>query len=187
MKKSIRIFNNLLTILLFVALLFVLISVFFSNMNNDETNIFGYQFKSVLSGSMEPNIKTGSIIAIKSDVNKEELNRDDIITFLTEDNTVVTHRIVETDKTKNQFITKGDSNSANDISPVSYENVIGEYHGFTIPLMGYLLHFISSDMGKIILLITPGIILIIHSFIIFLIIVRHLSHSQSKTNNEGNT
>lgn len=30
-----------------------------------EPQVFGYQLKTVLSGSMEPEIKTGSIIAVK--------------------------------------------------------------------------------------------------------------------------
>ena len=41
----------------------------------------GYQFKSVLSGSMEPTFLTGSIIAIEPNKDGSKYQKGDVITF----------------------------------------------------------------------------------------------------------
>jgi|SRR5699024_610728 len=167
MKKLSNIFNTTLTILIYIILLFIIILIFSSKLTSGDTNLFGYQLKSVLSGSMEPNIKTGSIIAINSDIDKKKLTEGDVITFSGDNNSVVTHRIAEIPKDDKQYITKGDANNANDLNPVPPENVIGKYTGFTIPFVGYLLGFTSSDFGIILFLIIPGIILTSYSVVVF--------------------
>ena len=183
-KKSIRIFNNILTTLLFIALLFTMILVVSSNLTGEDTSLLGYQLKSVLSGSMEPDIKTGSIIAIKSGIDMTDLEEGDVITFFTEEESFVTHRIVEIPKEGGQYITKGDANNRNDLNPVLAENIIGEYKGFTIPFAGYLIGFSSSKTGIFILLIVPGILLTIHSFIIIWRVMHYVSRSESKVKSE---
>ena len=62
----------------------------------------------VLSGSMEPAYKTGSIIYVKDA--SEELQKGDVITYQLNDNTVATHRIVEVIEESGEiaYRTKGD-------------------------------------------------------------------------------
>ena len=45
----------------------------------------GYQFKSVLSGSMEPTFLTGSIIAIEPTKDGSKYQKGDVITFKEKD------------------------------------------------------------------------------------------------------
>src|SRR5699024_796912 len=168
--KLIKMFNNILTVLLLIVLILTIV-VLASNLTGKNTNLFGYQFKLVLSGSMEPSIQTGSIIAIKLKSDETNFKKDDVITFLTENNSIVTHRIVKTDG--KEYITKGDANNINDLKSVSTENIIGKYNGFTIPLVGYIFHFISSKQGVFTLFIIPGVILIINSFIIYWKVIKH--------------
>src|SRR5690625_2348524 len=106
--------NHSITFLLFTVFTLVIIAVISVKMNG---NILGYQFKTVLSGSMEPTIKTGSVISIKLLEDSTTLNEGDIVTFIKEDETLVTHRIAEVKNNGEFYITKGDNNRILDNEP----------------------------------------------------------------------
>lgn len=134
-----------------------------------EPQVFGYQFKTVLSGSMEPDIKTGSIIAVKPGGDMTRFKENDVITFKEEDEKLITHRIIEvTESSENTlYRTKGDNNNAPDLNPVLSDNVVAHYTGFTVPYVGYFISFAQSQNGAFLLLI-PGILLLCYSgFIIW--------------------
>ena len=129
--------------------------------------LFGMQVFTVLSGSMEPTYHTGSLIYVK-DVDPYELESGDVITFMLDEDTVATHRIVgvvpdETDPTVVRFRTKGDANDAEDGSLVHYKNVIGSPI-FTIPKLGYVANYIQNPPGTYIA-ISVGAILLLLVFI----------------------
>ena len=112
--------------------------------------LFGLQVFTVLSGSMEPTYHVGSLIYVK-DVDPFELESGDVITFMLDENTVATHRIVEVvpdeeDDSVVRFRTKGDANENADGSLVHYKNVIGS-PVFTIPQLGYVASFIQNPPG----------------------------------------
>ena len=112
--------------------------------------LFGLQVFTVLSGSMEPAYHVGSLIYVK-DVDPFELESGDVITFMLDENTVATHRIVEVvpdeeDDSVVRFRTKGDANENADGSLVHYKNVIGS-PVFTIPQLGYVASFIQNPPG----------------------------------------
>ena len=112
--------------------------------------LFGLQVFTVLSGSMEPVYHVGSLIYVK-DVDPFELESGDVITFMLDENTVATHRIVEVvpdeeDDSVVRFRTKGDANENADGSLVHYKNVIGS-PVFTIPQLGYVASFIQNPPG----------------------------------------
>ncbi|WP_200415912.1 signal peptidase I SipW [Virgibacillus salexigens] len=157
--------NHIITAILFIMLITVAGIVTVTKITGGEPELFGYQLKTVLSGSMEPGIQTGSIIAIKMVEDGSNFQDKDIITFMEEDNKLVTHRITEVTETKNGVVyrTKGDNNNAVDTSPVLAENVVGIYHGFTIPYLGYFIDFAQSPNGSILLLILPGVLLLVYS------------------------
>lgn len=76
----------------------------------------GIQVYTVLSGSMEPTYHTGSVIYVKK-VDYTALRVGDPITFMVDEHTVATHRIVniipdDEDPTVLRFVTKGDANAA---------------------------------------------------------------------------
>ncbi|SET09001.1 signal peptidase, endoplasmic reticulum-type [Oceanobacillus limi] len=160
-SKVFKFFNHLTTALLFLFLIGMLFIVISSKASGGEPEVFGYQFKTVLSGSMEPDIKTGSIIAVEPGGDMERFKENDVITFMQEDERLVTHRITEVIHSGEEVLyrTKGDNNDAEDINPVLSENVVAEYTGFTIPYVGYLVNFAQSQNGAFMLLI-PGFILI---------------------------
>ena len=118
----------------------------------------------VLSGSMEPTYHVGSLIYVK-DVDPYELESGDVITFMLDEDTVATHRIVEVvpdenDSTVVRFKTKGDANAAEDGSLVHYKNVIGS-PVFTIPQLGYVANYIQNPPGTYIAISAGAILLLL--------------------------
>lgn len=129
--------------------------------------LLGFQVYTVLSGSMEPTYHVGSLIYVKS-VDYTQLEAGDVITFMMNETTVATHRIVEVvpdeeDETVLRFRTQGDANDTVDGSLVHYKNVIGT-PVFTIPLLGYVANFIQNPPGTY-LAISGGAILLLLVFL----------------------
>ena len=129
--------------------------------------ILGYQVFTVLSGSMEPVYHTGSLIYVK-DVDYRDLGEGDVITFMLNEDTVATHRIVgvvpdEEDPSVVRYRTKGDANDAEDGALVHYKNVIGS-PVFTIPYLGYVANYIQNPPGTYIA-ISGGAVLMLLVFL----------------------
>ena len=129
--------------------------------------LVGFQVFTVLSGSMEPTYHTGSLIYVKSvDYTEIEVGQD--ITFMLDEDTVATHRVVgvvpdENDPTVIRYRTKGVANDVEDGSLVHYKNIIGT-PVFTIPYMGYVVNYIQNPPGTYIA-ITAGAILLLLVFL----------------------
>lgn len=109
--------------------------------------VMGYEEMAVLTGSMEPNYPVGSLIFVK-EVDPENLKVGDVITYRLDEDTVVTHRIVEINQEEQTVTTKGDANSDNDGSPVFYSNIVGKAH-FNIPYLGFIAMNIKTPKGII--------------------------------------
>jgi len=120
-----------------------------------------YQIMVVKSGSMEPAIRTGSIILVTPVKN---YNIGDIITFKNVDDAEdsITHRIkdVEVIEGKMVYITKGDANESIDIRKVYETEIIGQTI-FRVPYMGYIIEFSRKPIGLLIIILVPGLIIMI--------------------------
>jgi len=119
-----------------------------------------YKLLIVESGSMEPAIHTGSVVVVKPVKNYKA---GDVITF--EDSgkdRTTTHRIldVEVITGKTQYITKGDANNAEDSSRVPESKVVGKVLT-SIPYAGYILAFVKTPLGFVLLVIFPCAIIIL--------------------------
>lgn len=126
--------------------------------------VAGLQVFTVLSGSMEPAYHTGSLIYVK-EVDYQEIEPGQVITFMLNENTVATHRVVavvpdEQDATVLRYQTKGDANDNVDGSLVHYKNVIGSPIA-SIPYLGYLANYIQHPPGKYIAISAAAILLIL--------------------------
>ncbi len=159
--------SNIISTLLIMTLIVMTFLVISSRASGGEPEIFGYQLKTVLSGSMEPTFHTGSIILVKKLDEAGELAESDIITYLQENEQLVTHRIIEVVQQGESVLyrTKGDSNENPDTNLVLSENVVALYTGVSIPLVGYVLSYAGSPLGVAILLIAPGLLLIGYSIV----------------------
>ena len=129
--------------------------------------LVGLQPFVVLSGSMEPTYHVGSLIYVKS-VDYKQLQVGDPITYLLNENTVVTHRITEVlvdeeDPNTLRYFTKGDANDIADGTSVHYRNIIGK-PVFSIPYLGYVSNYIQNPPGMYVA-IAAGAILIMLVFL----------------------
>lgn len=115
-----------------------------------------YSLKMVLSGSMSPAIKTGSIVAVKPALS---YNVGDVITFKKGqgEKNILTHRIIG--QTEQGFITQGDANNVVDASPVKEEDIFGKVL-FSVPYVGYAVDFAKKPLGFSLIIIVPAIIII---------------------------
>ena len=120
--------------------------------------LFGIVPRIVLSGSMEPEIKTGSLCFIDERAAYEEIRKGDIIAFESSLGTVVTHRVVRV--TDRGLETKGDANEVSDGVTTGKDNLRGRYL-FCIPCLGYCVDKLQSAGGKALLLLVLGALLLI--------------------------
>lgn len=115
-------------------------------LKKDYTNIFGYTYYSVATGSMKPVISPNDLIFVKITKN---VSKGDIITFK-DSASIVTHRLI--DINNNKYITKGDANNTSDTG-INKSDII----------------------GKVVYIITPDVIfkgiVVILIFIIFIVIL----------------
>ena len=119
-----KIISKTLTVLLivFTVLIMSLATYNFVSvkiLGKDYPNLFGYTFFEIVSGSMSPTIEKGDMIVVKLDT---DYKIGDIVTFK-EDDSIITHRIVE--KKDGYYVTKGDSNNTLD-NPIKENQIIGK-------------------------------------------------------------
>lgn len=136
--------------------LFLIVSVFPVSEN--------FKILVVLSGSMNPAIKTGSIAVVKP-VNDYKIS--DIITFgpMNKTKTPTTHRIYDI-KIQNGtpiYITKGDANNAPDTREIQPREIIGKVL-FSIPYLGYAVEAARKPIGFALIIIIPAVIIIYDQF-----------------------
>mgnify|MGYP001614624548 FL=1 len=122
------------------------------------------QIKVVQSGSMEPTIKTGSVVIIKP---TSSYKIGDVVTF--EGNfkdakgkkIPISHRIVEMKVGGSQpiYITKGDANEERDSKEVLQNQIIGKMY-LAIPYLGYAIETARTTYGFLALVIIPAVIII---------------------------
>lgn len=155
-----------------IVVLIVLLPVLFVNgvilinsfVHPDEIpSFFGWKPFIVLSGSMETEIYSGDIAVVKE---ADIFKKGDIIAFKSDDDLVITHRIIDIVKESGQtkYITKGDNNNAEDNGYVLPAQIEGIYQ-FKISRLGNLAMFIQTPIGMISCLSIPVIILILLQFI----------------------
>jgi len=159
LMKYIKITKNVVYGLLIAALIVIVGGVVLSRFDTP----FSYRLFSVESGSMEPDIHVGSVVAV---IARSDYTVGDVITFRPSGSkSTVTHRIAEaqTDSNTEQihYTTKGDANSANDVSTISKSQIIGAVV-FSIPLLGYPVMFAQTQMGFVMLIIIPSTIIVYH-------------------------
>ena len=160
MKTTIKKIGNVVTTVLVVAVVLLAIAL-------AGVRLFGLQVYTVLSGSMEPAYHVGALLYDKK-VDPAQLRPGDVITFMLDEETIVTHRIVEVvpdeeDPSVIRFRTKGDANAAEDGSLVHYKNVLGT-PVFTIPKLGYFASFVQQPPGLYIA-IAFGAVLVLLAFL----------------------
>jgi len=141
---------NLVLVLTATVTAFVLVTSVFCH----------WQFRTVMSGSMEPTLKIGDVVAA-APMDPSTLQVGDIITYQSPElGKTVVHRVTEEYRgSELAFITQGDANSAPDPSPVPAENVVSKV-SFRIPLLGYIAQAVTSRLGVLLLVSVPALVIV---------------------------
>ena len=108
-----------------------------------------------VSGSMEPEIKTGSLCFVNTRASFYDVEEGDVIAFETPTGGMVTHRVIGAEEGGIVLITKGDNNEISDGPTTSVENFRGETL-FSIPYLGYAVAAIQKPPYKWITYIAIG-------------------------------
>ena len=163
-KQESKLANIIGTILIIICipLLIVFLTIAVkANINHDKLPDFmGYKPLICASNSMNNIFEVGDL-TITKEVEENELQKGDIITFWnTEHDTVITHRIEEittNEEGKKVYVTKGDMNNEIDEEVVEYNQVEGEYIGH-IKYIGNLILWIQKPTGLIVAFLIPVLI-----------------------------
>ena len=150
-NKIKRVWDIISTALVVIVVIFAVLLV--------GVRLFGVQVLSVISGSMEPENPVGALIYVK-DVDPSEIEVNDVITYILPNDMPSTHRVTAIDEENQLFYTKGDANKVEDGAPVHFENLIGTPI-CTIPLLGYIAHYIQHPPGMYIAIAAGAILLIL--------------------------
>jgi len=121
----------------------------------------GFYFGRISSRSMEPELKTGSLI-VSCPVDTDKIKVEDIITFNNrQGSNRMVHRVIEVrTESRLEFITKGDANLMADSSPVIADAVLGRVC-LHIPGIGSLVDLQGTTAGFICGLVCPAVIIVI--------------------------
>lgn len=151
---------KILNIILKVTLTFIIIFLLFFIVRATvfkKYDIFGYRFYIIMSGSMEPDIRTGDMIITKE---SDNYKIGDVIAFK-DANFVTAHRIVEisTEDGEKIFKTKGDNNNTADRNLVKSQQIKGKIVN-KIPKVGKAVLYLKTHWIILVLLI--GVIIIVY-------------------------
>lgn len=120
-------------------------------------------FRTVVSGSMEPTLPVGTIVVTRP-VDPTHILPGDVISFPSPEDMrlVVTHRVMEVTVLgpERAFRTKGDANNAPDRDPVPASWVTGR-EILHIPYLGLVAQFVKTPRGWLLLVALPAAALVL--------------------------
>ena len=141
MKQTIQ---KIFLIIIIFILLFTIYSKFI--LKEELIKLYNTAILVVLTGSMEPTIKSGEMIIIKE---QTDYNVDDIVTYKEDRNFFVTHRIIN--KYENKYETKGDNNNLID-ETIDKDQIEGKviYHS---KVCGFFILYLLKPITLIVIII----------------------------------
>ncbi|HHD2753339.1 TPA: signal peptidase I [Clostridium perfringens] len=160
MKSSIKVFSNILFYGVLCILIVFLLFGFIAKKSGQGFKLGSYRAYDILTGSMSPTIKPGSLVVVK-EVSPNEIKENDIITFKSDiTNNITTHRAIEVNNNGNiTFVTKGDANNSKDPAILTENNIIGKVM-FQIPYVGGIIRYIQENLILCVIMIVVLVVLI---------------------------
>jgi signal peptidase len=115
----------------------------------------------VLTGSMEPQLRTGDVL-IESRISPLDAKAGDVITFRDPErpDRLITHRVrrVKARGEELSFTTKGDANNTVETWQIHRHGSIGRVQ-YRLPKLGYVVAWISGPAARLFLVVIPAILL----------------------------
>lgn len=119
-----------------------------------------YKVLTVISGSMDPAIKMGSVVIVKP---MDDYKIGEVITFgpWSKTKAPTTHRILDIKVVNGEpvYITKGDANNAPDSREIQKKDIVGRVL-FDVPFAGYAVEFSKKPLGFALIIIVPAALII---------------------------
>lgn len=106
-------------------------------------SFFGYNPLIVLSGSMTPTYRVGTVIYYHQ-ISESDIKEGDVITFSNDSDEYITHRVTEIKD--GLYETQGDANLSPDPKLVDYSRVKGKIAKISIPIIGYYIKFVNENL-----------------------------------------
>ena len=126
-----------------------------------------FSLYTIVSPSMEPNIKVYDVILNTRIDDPDDIKVGDVITFIStstiSNGMTVTHRVtrVENGPDGLEFATKGDNNITEDTDTAKQANLLGKVV-LKIPQLGRLQFFLSTKGGWLLVIIFPALLIIVN-------------------------
>jgi len=153
-------------ILLYTAIVFILITaLIFNAASNKSFSVFNFYAFTVLSKSMQSKIPEGSLVLVKG-VDPDTIKIGDDITFIRKkDDTAVTHQVVNIFENYGEsgakgFQTRGVDNTDPDREVIYAQDIVGVVK-YVIPGLGAVLHYISINIGFLLVILGTITILVV--------------------------
>jgi signal peptidase len=127
-------------------------------------SVFGVSPLMVTSGSMEPNVGLDDLIFVRAVADPATLEIGDIISYLENPTTVVTHRIISiavNEAGEREFTVKGDANNVADENPVKETQLVGKYFA-KIHDGGQLAMFMKEPIGMVLFMGVPILLFLLY-------------------------
>lgn len=161
-KKIYKVAGKMVSVMMLTLMSVLVFFLLQSRITGGAPSIAGYQLYIVLSGSMSPSFETGSVVLIRP-LAPSAVQVGDIITYRDAEDSekIVTHRVMAVLPTEPlSFTTRGDANNANDLIPIPASNLLGRVN-YSVPLLGYLLSFVRTGAGILLMVIVPALLIIV--------------------------
>lgn len=163
-KKSISNIIGVILCVIFVPIIIINLTLIINSyIHPDELpGIFGIKPAVVLSGSMEPKIKTGDLIFIH-EIDPSKLKNGDVICYLVSGK-AITHRIVDITTSEEgdvHYVTQGDANNVTDGKEVKQDQIQGVWKGERISGLGKMILFMQTTLGMILFIVCPLLLFIL--------------------------
>lgn len=139
--------NAVLWATLIFAVLLMLLAVF-QNLSGSRRSLFGVGLYQIVSGSMEPEINVGDVVVAKN-CTIDSLSVGDNVVFIYGDK-LVTHKVQQVGD--GFIVTKGVANTATE--RVAASDIVARQL-FVLPKLGYVLDFLRSGFGFILIIALP--------------------------------
>lgn len=151
-RKFANVLSNLLFVLVIASLLLVALA---AGQKGGPRSIFGYSYYTVLTPSMQSEIPRGSLIIVK-EVSPGTIQIGDDITYMREEGSAITHRVINIYENYNGtgmrgFQTQGIENPTPDDKIVYANNVIGVV-ATKIPGLGNVFYYIGQRIWQVLLI-----------------------------------
>jgi signal peptidase I len=164
LKKIILKVTNFISAVIILCAVFILLNVLLTG-SGKSPSIMGYSVFRVMTGSMEPTIRTDALIAVQQ-IDPSKLQEGDIITFYSRDpsldGAVNTHRIIAIDQKDGaySFTTRGDANNIDDHYQTTEADLIGKVI-FSSMAWGKAVRLLSNPLIFLPVIILPLAVMLI--------------------------